>query len=155
MSEVIKNIILGTLLQGNQKRALITLIPKEGDLELLKSWRPISLLCSDIKIVSKVLANRLKPFMPDFISEEQYCSSNKSIVECNSQMRDVMYYAGVNNLTGALINLDWEKAFDRVSWEFLVKIMQKMGFSQYIITWIMVLYKGITSSCLVNGYITK
>ena len=155
VSKVIINIIFGTLLTGNQKRALITLIPKDGDLELLKSWRPISLLCSDVKIVAKILSNRLKPFMPDLISEDQFCMSNKSIVECNSQMRDIIYYAGENNLNGALINLDWEKAFDRVSWEFLYKIMIKMGFSEFVIKWIMTLYNGITSSCLVNGYITK
>ncbi|CAL4162002.1 unnamed protein product, partial [Meganyctiphanes norvegica] len=117
VSEVIKNITSGTLLQGKQKNALITLIPKDGDTELLKSWRPISLLCSDVKIVAKILALRLNPFMPDLISENQYCVYNKSIVECNTQMRDIMYYAGSNNVTGAIINLDWEKAFDRVSWE--------------------------------------
>ena len=93
--------------------------------------------------------------MPDLISEDQFCMSNKSIVECNSQMRDIIYYAGENNLNGALINLDWEKAFDQVSQEFLYKIMIRMGFFDFVIKWIMTLYNGITSSCLVNGYITK
>ena len=155
VSKVIKNIILGNVLQGKQKNALITLIPKDGDLELLKSWRPISLLCSDVKIVAKVSANRLKPCLPDIISEDQFCTGNRSIVECNVQMRDILYYAGSNNSDGAIINLDWEKAFDRVSWEFLIKIMKKLGFSSFIITWLMTLYKDITSSCLINGYISK
>ena len=155
VSEVIKNIILGNLLQGKQKNAVITLIPKDGDLELLKSWRPISLLCSDVKIVAKILANRLKPCMPDLISEDQYCMNNRSIVDCNVQMRDIMYYAGSNNLKGAIINLDWEKAFDRVSWEFLSKIMKKLGFSHFIIQWLMNLYNDITSSCLINGYVSS
>ena len=93
--------------------------------------------------------------MPDLISKDQYCTNDRSIVECNVQMRDILYYAGSNNLSGAIINLDWEKAFDRVSWEFLVKIMRKLGFSPFIIKWLMTLYNDISSSCLINGYISR
>ena len=124
VSKVIINIINGAMLQENQKRAIIALIPKDGDLTDLKSWRPISLICSDVKIVAKILAMRLYPLMPSLISENQYCVNSKSIVQCNSKLRDIMYYANDNNLSGALINLDWEKAFDRVDWGFLIKIME-------------------------------
>ena len=47
LSLVVKNIINGELLKGKQRQALITLIPKDGDLKLLKSWRPILLICSE------------------------------------------------------------------------------------------------------------
>ena len=70
-------------------------------------------------------------------------------------MRDILYYASQNQITGALINLDWEKAFDRVSWEFLIRILQKMGFPQFVINWIKILYTDVCSSCLINGYISK
>ena len=155
VSQVVKNLISGAHLQGKQRNAIITLIPKDGNPELLKTWRPISLICTDIKIVAKVLANRLKPYMSDLISDTQYCANGKSIVECNMQMRDIMYYAGAHKLTGAIANLDWEKAFDRVSWTFLVQVMRKLGFSNFIIKWFINLYTNITSSCLINGYITK
>ncbi|KAI3369188.1 hypothetical protein L3Q82_026138, partial [Scortum barcoo] len=42
------------------RRAVITLLPKKGDLQELKNWRPVSLLCTDYKIMSKVLASRLR-----------------------------------------------------------------------------------------------
>ena len=155
VSKVICNIINGMTLQGNQRRAVITLIPKDGDLTLLKAWRPISLICSDVKIVAKILALRLKPLMPNIISENQHCVNSKSIVHCTSKIRDIMYYAKSKNLTGALINLDWEKAFDRVDWGFLTRIMVKMGFPDFIIQWMMILYTDITSSCLINGHITR
>ena len=155
LCKVIKNIINGHLLQGNQKRAIITLIPKDGELNLLKSWRPVSLICSDVKIVAKILAKRLNPLMPNIISNNQYCVNSRTIVECNSKIRDVLYYAGNNMMSGALINLDWEKAFDRVDWGFLMKIMDKLGFPSFIINWIMILYTDITSSCLINGNVTK
>ena len=55
-------------------QAIITLIPKKGSLNQLKYWRPISLLCLDYKILTKILANRLKQVLPNLISEEQNCS---------------------------------------------------------------------------------
>ena len=93
-----QTLINGTMLQEKQKRAIIALIPKDGDLEALKSWRPISLICSDVKIVAKILAMRLYPLMPSIISENQYCVNSKSIVQCNSKLRDMMYYSNENNL---------------------------------------------------------
>ena len=52
-------------------QAITTLIPKKGNLELIKYWRPISLLCVECKILTKILANRLKKILPNIISEEQ------------------------------------------------------------------------------------
>ena len=52
-------------------QAIITLIPIKGNIKLLKY--PISLLCIDYKILTKILANRLKYILPQIISEEQNC----------------------------------------------------------------------------------
>ena len=63
-------------------QAMITLIPKKGDTDYLKYWRPISLLCVDYKILTKILANRLKYILTDIISTEQNCSiPNRTIFE--------------------------------------------------------------------------
>ena len=113
---VVQNIINGMLLNDQQRKAIITLIPKDGgDLESLKSWRPVSLICCDVKVVAKILAKRLKPLMYSLISENQYCVEGRSINDCNNRIRDILYYSGTNNKTGAVINIDWEKAFDRVN----------------------------------------
>ena len=61
-------------------RAIITLIPKKGDINKLKYWRPISLLCLDYKILTKILANRLKTLFSQIISEEQTCSIPKGTI---------------------------------------------------------------------------
>lgn len=50
------------------RRAVLTLIPKKGDLGLLKNWRPVSLLCTDFKILSK--SNKLKKCMVTIIHED-------------------------------------------------------------------------------------
>ena len=152
--EVIRNNVKGTLLNDKQRKAIITLLPKDGDQSMLKSWRPVSLICCDVKIVAKILANRLKPLIYSLVSENQFCVQGRSIVECNSKIRDFVYYAGKNNITGAVINIDWEKAFDRVNWVFLFKILKKMKFPESTIKWIKIFYTNIQSTCLINGYFT-
>ena len=148
--QVIKNITKGTLLINEQKKAIITLLPKGGDLSLLKSWRPISLICSDVKIVSKILANRIKPLMAEIVFENQHCINGRTITNCTTEIRDILYYYGENESTGAVINLDWEKAFDRVNWVFLIKVMKRIGFPEFIINWVITMHTNLQSVCMIN-----
>ena len=62
------------------QQAIITLTPKKGDLKQLKYWKPISLLCNDCKVLTKILANRIKTILPQIISEEQTCSIPKRTI---------------------------------------------------------------------------
>lgn len=49
------------------RRAVVALLPKKGNLQDIKNWRPVSLLCTDYKILSKALANRLREAMEQVI----------------------------------------------------------------------------------------
>ncbi|KAL0151200.1 hypothetical protein M9458_053391 [Cirrhinus mrigala] len=51
------------------RRMVITLLPKKGDLTEIKNWRPVSLLCSDYKLLSKTLANRLTKTKKKLLTE--------------------------------------------------------------------------------------
>ena len=117
-------------LTDSQRRAIIILLYKAGDIHHVSSWRPISLICVDCKIIAKVISSRLKGVLNKCISSEQFCCGDKSIVECNNTTRDLLYYCNENHLTGAMINIDLKKAFDSVDHDFLFKIMKKMGFTQ-------------------------
>ncbi|MGL5820529.1 MAG: reverse transcriptase domain-containing protein, partial [Sarcina sp.] len=58
------------------------LLPKKGDLKEIQNWRPVSLLCVDLKILSKTLANRLKKVMGQIIHNDQsYCVPERSIFD--------------------------------------------------------------------------
>ena len=90
------------ILSESQNLAVITLQPKEGDTQKLSNWRPISLMCCDYKILSKIIANRLKLIIPDVISKEQFCCPGKTIVDNNILIRDVIYYCNENDIQGAV-----------------------------------------------------
>ena len=112
-----------------QNSGIIKLLPKEGDLRRIQNWRPVSLLGVDCKIISKLIANRLRDYLEKCISKEQFCSvKGRSIVNCNTLIRDIMYYVNSQGKRMAMMNLDWSKAFDRVPINFLVKVLKKYGF---------------------------
>ena len=63
-----------------------------------------------------------------------------------------MYHVNDKNLTGALINIDLQKAFDSVDHSFLFIVMRKMGFSLRFIYFIQLFYNEVVSTCLINGH---
>ena len=98
------------------------LIPKKGNIKLLKYWRPISLLCVDYKVLTKILANRLKYILPQIL-EEQNCSiPNRTIFNNLFLIQDIITYTKQKNNQLDLLQIDQENAFDKVDRNFLYRI---------------------------------
>ena len=116
--DIYNTIISSLALEDRQNMGVISLIYKGGAENYLSSWRPISLLCVDTKILAKILAERLKIPIVKVIHKDQYCAPNKTIVDVNNNIRDLIYYSNEENIPGAIINLDWSKAFDKVNIDF-------------------------------------
>nr|BAC82605.1 pol-like protein [Tetraodon nigroviridis] len=128
------------------RRAVMALLPKKGNLQDIRNWRPVSLLCTDYKILSKVLATRLREAMEEVIHRDQtYCVPGRSIVDNVHLIRDVLKTSSLLGLNTGLISLDQEKAFDRVEHRFLWKTMERFGFRTSFIAKIQALYGGIES----------
>jgi len=134
------------------RRAVITLIPKKGDLTDIRNWRPVSLLCCDYKLLSKVLANRLAEVIRQVIHPDQsYCIPRRSIFDNISLVRDALEVSKLLDLDFGLISLDQEKAFDRVEHPYLWKTLAAFGFKKDFIMMVQVLYSDIESVLKVNG----
>ena len=130
------------------RRAVLTLLPKKGDLCEVKNWRPVSLLCTDYKIISRALANRLRDVMDQVVHIDQsYCIPGRSIRDNIALIRD---YLDISTQLG-FISLDQEKAFDRVEHQYLWKVLEAFGFSPGFISMIRVLYSKVESVLKVNG----
>ena len=114
------------------------------------------MLCVDYKILAKLIATRLKKVLHKVIYSKQFCCvPGRSIVHCNMEIRDTIYYANNTDLELALVNLDWYKAFDLVSIEFTLKALRKLGFGDNFVNWVSVLYNDIESAVLINNMLTE
>ena len=130
-------------LSESQRRGIITIIPKSSDTMHIENYRPIGLLCTDYKILSKTLAERMKQVLCKVIHNKQFCGvPGRSINQCNMELRDLIHYANDSNLDLAVLNLDWYKAFDLVPVDFIFKVLRELNFGSVFISWIKALYTG-------------
>ena len=148
--------VLGEL-PASQRTSIITLLCKNKDKKFsLKAWRPISLLNVDYKIISKSMCNRLKKVLDSIISPDQTCSvPGRSITDNIHLLRNVIDYADSKNLECAFLSLDQEKAFDRVSHEYMFSVLEAYGFGPSFVSWVRLLYTQVQSKVLVNGFQTE
>ncbi|KAK3520731.1 hypothetical protein QTP70_031448, partial [Hemibagrus guttatus] len=136
----------------SSRRAVITLLPKKGHLQDIKNWRPVSLLCTDYKVTSKALANRLRDIMDSVIQTDQtYCVPNRSIIDNVSLIRDILDVSRSLAVDLGLISLDQEKAFDRVEHQYLWKTLEAFGLSPSLIAMMKVLYQDVERVLKING----
>ena len=157
MTDLFNEIILNEEMTKSQSSAAIKLIPKIASPKKLSDFRPISLLCTDYKILSGVMAERLKPLLPEVISDGQRGGVPKrSLFNSLSLFRDITArieelnrdshandLIKVSKVNTALVAIDFEKAYDLVQREFLWEIMYKMGFNLKFID----ILKGMYKSC--------
>ena len=105
--------------------------------------------------MTKILANRLKYILPDIISKEQNCSiPNRTIFDNLFLIRDIITYTKQKNNYFYLLQIDQEKAFDKIDPAFLYKTMEKMRFSPIFINFLKILYKQNTSMIINNGFLS-
>lgn len=137
------------LLPTSCRRAILSLLPKKGDITLLKNWRPVALLTTDYKIFSKSISNRLNAYMGVLIHPDQsYCIKNRCIRDNLFLIRDVIDYSMSNNIDVGILSLDQEKAFDRVDHSYLFDVLSEYGFGNVFISWIRLLYEK--AECMVK-----
>jgi hypothetical protein len=138
--EVLKAINSGVVPEG-WNNTNIVLIPKVDNPENISQYRPISLCNVLYKVISKVLAARLKVILPEIISPTQSAFVPGRMITDNVLVAFECYHAIKRKMEGkygtCAIKLDMHKAYDRVEWSFLRKILSRLGFDQVWIDLIM------------------
>ncbi len=143
-------------LSFSQRTGLITLLYKKGDRLDTKNWRPISLLCTDYKILAKILTNRLLVVLPSIVHPDQTCGVPGRFSGENVRvLKDIIDHSNRANSEAAIISLDQEKAFDRVDCTFMLRVLEKLNFGSSFRSWVKLLYTDIFSTVLVNDYVSE
>jgi hypothetical protein len=133
-------------------RALLTLIPKKSDAKELGDYRPISLVHSLAKLFSKVLANRVRPHLANLVSPNQSAFiRGRSLHDNFMLVRQVARRINSKRWPGVLLKLDISRAFDSLSWAFLMEVLRKLGFSERFLRWVALMLYTASTKVLVNG----
>ena len=143
-------------LSSSQKQAMITLIEKKDkDKRWIKNWRPISLVNVDVKIGSKAIAKRLENVLPHIIHYDQNAFvKGRTIFDVVRTISDVMEFTKMRDYQGIMSAIDFEKAFDSLNQNFLLKSLEFFGFGESLLGWIKTFYKNISSCVINNGFST-
>ena len=140
-----------------QKQGIITCIPKSNkDRNLLKNWRPISLLNVTYKMASACIANRIKSVLDNIIHENQKGFIGGRFIGENIRLiYDILFETKDQNIPGLLLSIDFENAFDTVSWGFIEKCLGYFNFGPCIQKWIKLFYTRKESCIHQNGFVSE
>ena len=135
-------------------RTDIALVPKTDNPQRMTDFKPISLCNVVYKLISTTLANRLKAILPHIITENQSAfTADRLITDNVSVAYEIMHFLkqkrGWNDSFMAA-KLDMSKAFDRVEWIFLEKVMRKMGFNEGWVNLVMKCISSVSYSVIIN-----
>ena len=133
----------------------VTLIPNVKNPEKISEFRPISLCNVIYKLISKVLANRLKPLLPSIVSENQSVFQAGKVITDNILMAFETLHYMKNHQTGntgsMALKLDISKAYNRVEWSFVECLLKKMGFHSKWVDLMMECITTVSYSIMING----
>ena len=150
--ECLKYSINTNQLCPSKYKEIITLLPKPGrDSFFAANCRPITLLNCDYKIISKIVNNRISPFLSSHVKNDQTgFIKGRHIGDNIRLMCDIIDYAYFKNIPGAVLLIDLQKAFDSLNWSFIFAILRNFGVGDFFINLIRNIYKQ-PKCCIFNN----
>ncbi|GJS41523.1 RNA-directed DNA polymerase, eukaryota [Tanacetum coccineum] len=132
--------------------SFIVLIPKVADAKFVADFRPISLIGSVYKVVTKILANRLATVTSDLVSDTQTAFvANRQILDGPFILNELLSWCKRKKKQAMTFKVDFEKAYDSVRWDYLMDVLHAFGFGPNWCKWISGTRSSSMASVLVNG----
>ena len=133
--------------------AIIKVLPKKENAIRVKDYRPVSLINTDQKIFSHVIANRLKKGLQKLIGEEQIAYLKKRNIHQVINLTKLACERMKNE--SCVVALDFSKAFDSIDRNYLYNLLQVIGTPSNIVKCIKAIYEKTTAVVEVNHHMTK
>ena len=135
-------------------KGVISLLPKKGKNPLLiQNWRPLTLLNNDFKIISKVLADRIRNVLPTIILDDQTgFMKNRQISATIRKTMDIIHNLELREKGGNVISLDYVKCFDKIEINSILGALRYFGFGENYIKMVEILQRKFSTCVINNGY---
>ena len=145
------------VLPKSMYQAIISVILKPGKSgESPADYRPISLINCDNKILSKLMSNRLSKILPDLIHKNQTGFIKNRRLQTNTRTCfGIIQHVKKHNLNLTVMAVDAEKAFDRLEWPFLFKVLQKFNFPGEFLNFVRLVYKFPKARIFTNSVLSE
>lgn len=155
--EMVTKVFQGADLEKGINKTIITLIPKVARPTSIKDFRPISLLNVSYKVITKLIANRLKSIMPSISGTQASFVEGQSISDNIIVIQKIIHSTRhkIGKVGWMTIKVDLEKAYDRLSWDFIEDTLFDVGFPQSLVRVIMQCVCSGSIHLLWNGEITE
>ena len=136
---------------------ILALIPKKKEVAFMKDYRPISCCNVLYKVISKLLANRLKTILPKFISANQSTFVKDRLLMENLLLATeiIKDYHKDTISSRCAMKIDISKAFDSVQWSFLLNTLKALDIPEKYIHWIQTCVTTTSFSVQVNGELAE
>jgi hypothetical protein len=152
--QLLNDFTLGRVDIARLNFGIISLIPKIKGADSIRQFRPIALINVIFKFVAKAFAIRLAPLAHRTIDRSQSAFiRGRCLHEGVLALHEILHELRSRNLPAMVLKLDFEKAYDRVNWEFLREILLRKGFSGMMVHRLMQLVQGGQTAINVNGEI--
>jgi hypothetical protein len=146
--------LLGKIV-GGLNSTFLTLIPKVNNPKNFEDFRPISLCNLCYKLISKIIANRIKPFLSKSLSPEQMgFLEGRRIQDAIGTAHESLHSIKKKKLKALVLKLDLKKAYDCIDWDLLRMILLKIGLGLHLANWIMSCITSSSFVVLINGEAT-
>jgi mannosylglycoprotein endo-beta-mannosidase len=150
--DLCKDFSEGSVCLRSINSSYITLIPKKDCPLSISDFRPISLLNSSIKLLTKLLADRLQKVIISLVHANQYgFIKTRSIQDCLAWAFEFIHLCKFRKKEAVILKLDFEKALDKIEHQDILHMLQSKGFGPKWIGWIKNILDSGTSSVLLNG----
>ncbi|PPQ71789.1 hypothetical protein CVT25_005500 [Psilocybe cyanescens] len=130
-------------------------IYKKGDKKEISNYRPITVLNSDYKIMTRALTTKLSKHVPALIHKDQAgFMKGRRIEDQTDLVRLMLDRCEMTEENGIIVCLDQEKAYDKIRHDFIWKSLEKFNFPSHFINTLKHIYGAGKTTVVINGVLS-
>ena len=151
--EVMNSMYRDGIISDQQNQGILLCLPKKPDPTRLEDYRPLTLMNTDYKLFTRIIANSLRPWLSGILQPSQHCGlPGNTVFDAVATVRDAVAYAEATGIPLCVLIIDFEEAFNKISHSYLYTLLRQCGFSDRFQQRIRNVYDSATASIQINGH---